>query len=582
MYRQLLSILFCCLLFSCRRSDNGELPLETWVAAGAEPITATVQGTVYDESGRPASNVSVTVGAKNVLTDTHGFFRITGAALDKGSAFVTAEKNGYFKAYRSFAATPGSNMVELKLIRASVAGIINAAAGGSVQLSNGAIVSLSPNGTSLANGTPYTGTVQVKAAYIDPTAADFAQILPGSLMGNDQNGNRVLLRSYGMMAVELQTPSGQKLQVRAGSKALLSFPIPGPARTTAPATIPLWYVNDSTGVWQEEGIATLNGDRYDAEVKHFSFWNCDVPMNVVRITIPVKLAGGGPLAHTAVRLTSQTSNYNNPVTGFTDSLGIVSGYVPRNFPLQLEVLTDCGTVSYLTSIGPFSQETTLPAVEVTPAQGTFCTISGQLLDCLGAPLANGFALVATATHQYLAATDATGYYTLQLLACSGTPATITGIDPVAMQTASSTVTMAASTIAGTLTVCGSLLPDEFVQYTFDGNNYFIGGGPGDSIRYDQYIIIPQGVRYFLSQIDMHNSTTSFFIEIQSPDRVPGSYPLSRITINGLSGSPQTGTAANVSTYATVAGEYTEATFSGVMRNGTTDHTFSGRLRARLR
>ncbi|RYY63070.1 MAG: carboxypeptidase regulatory-like domain-containing protein, partial [Chitinophagaceae bacterium] len=57
-----------------------------------DPITATLHGTVQDETGAPASGVTVQVGAQTASTDARGFFRITGAALDKNQAVVTATK----------------------------------------------------------------------------------------------------------------------------------------------------------------------------------------------------------------------------------------------------------------------------------------------------------------------------------------------------------------------------------------------------------------------------------------------------------------------------------------------------------
>jgi hypothetical protein len=53
--------------------------------------------------------------------------------------------------------------------------------------------------------------------------------------------------------------------------------IPDKQLSTAPATIPLWYFDEDKGVWQEEGSATKQGNKYIGTVSHFTDWNCDEP-----------------------------------------------------------------------------------------------------------------------------------------------------------------------------------------------------------------------------------------------------------------------------------------------------------------
>jgi hypothetical protein len=64
-------------------------------------------------------------------------------------------------------------------------------------------------------------------------------------MANDKDGKRVMLTSFGMMAVELEGASGEKLQIKSGSKAILTMPIPSSAQGSAPGSIALWSVDES-------------------------------------------------------------------------------------------------------------------------------------------------------------------------------------------------------------------------------------------------------------------------------------------------------------------------------------------------
>jgi hypothetical protein len=45
-------------------------------------------------------------------------------------------------------------------------------------------------------------------------------------MADDKDAKRVFLTSYGMMAVELQSTAGERLQLKSGSTATLTSPIP--------------------------------------------------------------------------------------------------------------------------------------------------------------------------------------------------------------------------------------------------------------------------------------------------------------------------------------------------------------------
>jgi hypothetical protein len=216
---------------------------------------------------------------------------------------VVAQKSGYFKALRSFSATSGTNQVTIKLIKKTLTGSVSATAGGDVVTSNGTKVTLPANGIVVAStSAAYTGTVNAYVSYIDPTASDIDQTIPGSYMANDKDGKRVMLTSFGMMAVELEGASGEKLQIKSGSKATLNMPIPSSVQGSAPSSIALWSIDEATGLWKEEGTATKTGSSYIGEVAHFSFWNTDVSVPSVNLQMTLKDAAGQPLVHVLVRL----------------------------------------------------------------------------------------------------------------------------------------------------------------------------------------------------------------------------------------------------------------------------------------
>lgn len=54
-------------------------------------------------------------------------------------------------------------------------------------------------------------------------------------MANDKDNRRVALKSFGMMAVELESPSGEKLQIAKDNTAKLTIAIPASLQSSAPS-----------------------------------------------------------------------------------------------------------------------------------------------------------------------------------------------------------------------------------------------------------------------------------------------------------------------------------------------------------
>ena len=489
-YRAFSLLLLSIIFVNCQKELNyiGDPDLNPIVpeVVVPEPITANLQGNVFDENNLPAGGVTITVGTKTTITTSTGYFRINDASLDKRTSLVVAQKSGYFKGLRVFSATSGANQIVIKLIKRTLAGTVSSATGGSTILPNGAIVALPANAiVTASSGAAFIGTVNVYAAYIDPSASDIATRVPGSFAGTDKNGGRVLLTSYGMMAVELESAAGEKLQIKTGSVATLTTPIPTAAQSIAPSTISLWSVDEQTGLWVEDGTATKQGNTYVGDVKHFSFWNCDVSAQSIRISMTLHNSDSLPLVHVTVRITRSGTGWQSVGYGYTDSLGHVSGVVPPNETLLVEVLDPCGNVVYSQTVAPLTQTTDLGILTVSGSTVNVVTLQGKLLDCSGTGVANGYAIITTANNivRY-AATDANGNFEVVFISCTGSTSTaqIIGIDQTSQQQSSLiTVTVLAPlTVIPSITVCGTSSA-QFINYTLDGVNYTLTSTGNDSL-----------------------------------------------------------------------------------------------------
>jgi len=409
-------------LSACQPEIKNDLPTdEPGIVVNNSPVNANLTGTVIDENGDPVVGAQVLAGGQTKTTDTRGQFRLESIGLDKYNSVVKVEKAGYFLGIRSFSAKEGQTAyVRLKLIPRQAAGTFNAATGGTVTIGSSAIT-LPANAVVLkSNGSAYTGTVTVFAANIDPTRSDIAQVVPGSFQATDADNHRVVLKSYGMMAVELQGAGGEALQIATGKKAGLKMSIPASLSGTAPVSIPLWYVNETDGLWKEEGSATRNGNFYEGEVSHFSFWNCDIANNAVFLEMTLQ-TNEGALPFTLVRITRLSNgSYTH---GYTDSTGYVSGFVFNGEPLKLEVLDNCNQAIYTQNIGPFTSATNLGNITVTvPAVNTI-NISGTAVNCSTQPVANGRAFIYFEGTTHIRPV-VNGAFSLVLTRCSASSGTV--------------------------------------------------------------------------------------------------------------------------------------------------------------
>ncbi len=453
---------FAILLFSCQK----ELSQET-SGIITPPIEnqASIEGRVIDETGMPVFGALVKAGINNTSTDNNGFFKFTNASFTTSETFVTVSKGGYFTGSRTFFSRDNSNnFLKVQLLRKTISARIPATSGGDVEVSSGrGTVSFQPNSFVTANGTLYTGTVLVATQYLDPSKPSISDQMPGDLRGTSTAGNVVGLKSYGMVAVELTDETGQLLQIKSGSNASLSVNIPASKMTTAPSTIPLWYFNDSTGLWKQEGSAIKNGDTYEGTVTHFTFWNCDDPFEYVKIKAHIVSNSGSAVAGAKVQITD-VSGYT--AYDYTDNNGYVDGFVPKNQNLTIAVLNACGQVVYTSNIGPFNAETNLGNIIVT--QNT-STISGTAVNCNGGPVTNGYVqILLNGATEFAGISN--GTFSLTFINCQGsTSAQLIAVDNITLkQGAPVTINITGPSVnAGQLTACG-VSSATFFNFSING------------------------------------------------------------------------------------------------------------------
>lgn len=526
----LLVIIIAVISFKCQKELSRDNTIPAQSNNQSLPITSTLQGNVLDENGQPAAGVKISSGSKITTTNSHGYFRIIDALLDKSASPVTAEQSGYFKAYRTFRATTGVNQIAIKLIKKTLSGTVNAITGGEVTLANGAKVSLPANGVTKATGGTYTGDINVYTEYIDPTSNNISITVPGSFMGDDKDKKRVVLSSYGMLAVEIESSTGEKLQIAGGKAATLTMPIPSSILSSAPASISLWYIDEQTGIWKEQGKAKKNGSYYVGEVNHFSYWNCDIGLPAISFSATFKTSDDLFLTnmHVIVRLVNDTNN--GFAHGYTDSLGQVSGLIPANANLVLEVFDLCSNIIYSKNIGPVSENTNLGTIIIPNSVPSLTTIKGKLLSCSNTPVSNGYATIYFNNLVYYVSVNDNGEFSANIFTCTGTPQTceILGVDETTQQQGILLAIPLTSQVtdAGDINACG-MSSSQFINYTLDGTDHIISNSANDSLVAFNF---QNSGTSFMTYVAGTHSTGNHIRFDFTGDATAGVYPLNSLNV----------------------------------------------------
>ena len=582
----LLILSFFIIFSSCQKEIKSDNPGTTPVSAiNPTTVKGNLAGKVVDENNKAVSGATVKAGSNITTTDHRGLFRFDNIQLDKFATMVSVEKNGYFNGIRTFSATANStNFVKLKLLPKTLSGNIDAATGGSVSLPDHSKISISA-GSVIVKSTNqiYTGGIKIFTAVIDPTSADIAQIVPGSFQAINANSNRVTLKSFGMIAVKLEGSNGEALQIAAGKTARLRITIPSSLQSDAPATIPFWYLNETDGLWKQEGNAVKSGNYYDGDVSHFSFWNSDIDIPSVYLEFSLQTSKGF-LPFTTVKITRINgggSAYSN-----SDSAGHVSGLVPLNEKLKLEILNSCNQVIFQQNIGPFVQSKNIGAITISIPAGNTLQITGSVVDCNNQPVKNGAVNI---YYEGILFTRSVvnGNFSTILTSCSynNTVAEIAAVDFTGRQQGNKINFNTGNGIinTGSLSACGTSIT-EYINFTLDGVPYSLSSqNSSDSLLcfgVPTFPTLPDTFDFNISGL-RSNSNPLVWIRFGFTGSTVGSFSSGRMFINQFTDGVNFYNDINITQWGAI-GQFMEGDFSGTFIHwpANTTHTISCNFKVR--
>lgn len=522
---------------SCKYKSDYQLPQNANVYDNSKTVTASLYGVITDISGSIVSDATVSIENYITKTDSNGLFQLTNVTIPQHNACVKVTKEGHFVGYRSIRVQQGArHEVRLRLIKHSVPQTYIATTATELNFASSLQLSFPANAViNKATGIPYTGQVYVYAHRIDPTGEVGRSIMPGDLRGLSTLGTEAMLMSYGMLAVELFDASGSELVIAPNKEVKIQYEVPSSLVASAPSQIAMWHFDEQKGIWVEEGSASLSGNKYLGNVKHFSFWNFDIVGNNTSLNVNFVDGNNIPLQGYTVKITnSQNSDWS---TSITNSNGWVGGYIYSNATLTLEVYNNavCGTIPvYSQTLNTNNSPINLGTITINMSSANTSIFSGQVVDCNNNVVP--YALVLIQPYNYVIHADANGgFYATIPCTINGT-VNVSTYNPNSYEHGSINTTLSTGmNMLGTLYACGNTTPYLDITLTntvtsMSANKVFLA--PTDLIEAS---IDSVGMSY--SSITAMGSGSGVYI--QTNDSTSATHPVINAIITNLGGFTDT-------------------------------------------
>lgn len=183
------------------------------------------------------------------------------------------------------------------------------------------IVEIPASTLETADGNAPSGDITATITVIDPSL--YVEAMPGLYTtSNSETGDIEPIESFGAFSLTLTDADGNDLDLVDGTTATVRIPLASGV-ANPPATIPLYYFDESTALWVEEGEATLTvidgASFYVGTVSHFTTWNADQVYNTVELLGCVVDTEGLPVAN--VQVLSEGTSYIGRSSAYTDAEG---------------------------------------------------------------------------------------------------------------------------------------------------------------------------------------------------------------------------------------------------------------------
>lgn len=442
-------------------------------------ISGTIIGYVYDEKNAPVADADVVMYSASTKTNKNGVFTFENVRLDQQGTYIRIAKNGYFHA-SDFVYPVDQSAITYsytKILKLENSASLDAAAGGTIAVNDGAKIIFPLVSISDSKGNVYSGKVNVYTKYLHPEDRELGNTMPGGLIADAANGNTVALGTLGMVGVELRDPQGNPLNIAKGKKATIEFPV---NTSYKPVEIPLWSFDEVKGRWKEEGKAFLSGNKYVAEVSHFSFWNIDAPFPLVDVCGKVEYEDGNPAANVTIKVEADGIGAH---FGTTNAKGEFCGKMPKGKRLRILAFhSACKNDISEVNVGPFDIKTILDKIKIKLLKSF--KIKGKI-NCNNNIVTTGIVIIKVKDARLLVKAESDGSFTSDIssmLCGEDAPVSVFAFDNKTSETSPSISVTTANASNLVINICGALACDMKADLIYDCKNTItanVSGGSGN-------------------------------------------------------------------------------------------------------
>lgn len=294
-WRSLLAIVGLVTLSACSGTDSTPAPTPTTTSTG------TLTGRVIASDGTGAiANATIEVGTVRTTSGGDGSYTLSVPVADR--AVVHADADGFAEGVSIARVTAGQNPpLTLQLVRVGFTQNVPIASGGTIADANSSAQVILP-GNGLIPRTGGSPAANVVVSVTPISVASRTSDMPGDFTAST-GGNSSPIESFGAMLIDVRDSNNIRYSLAPGSTSTIRIPV-STRSGNVPATIPLFYLDDSTGRWIQEGQATLvtNGSNpyYEGSVSRLTYWNADLVTETIVVTGCVRSDVGQPVANAFV------------------------------------------------------------------------------------------------------------------------------------------------------------------------------------------------------------------------------------------------------------------------------------------
>jgi hypothetical protein len=258
-------------VWGCGGDDDG---------GGNPPATTygSISGIVDGGSVKAAiSGATINVGTLTTTSNEQGYFSL--ANVPTGQRVVNIAQPGYLSVQRVVTVVEGENLhIPNIYLPAAQEFAIDGESGGSATVGDGTVTFAADSFVD-ADGDPYTGEVNIEVSTVVPDDPNFYDAFPGDFEGIREDGTTTQFVSFGFMGVNMyNADKSAEVRLAPGVTAELSLQVDSKMVIDQ---IPMWWFDETAGVWREDGAADYVDGSFVADVSHFTTWNWDLPIDDV-------------------------------------------------------------------------------------------------------------------------------------------------------------------------------------------------------------------------------------------------------------------------------------------------------------